>query len=303
LDEIDSFRHKFPETSYYQTTRIMEARSQHGLGKYKDAIDLYEKIQASTLDKNQKLWAQARYESSFSFEELGDSVSTLAILFGLERVKAPLSEEVEMAELPARIAGIYFEQGRDKEAREYLDKADRGLKILISEKGIENNRRRFSEVMYRMGSVITPHITLENFPRVLKAHRNAQIYLIRAMELNVPTWSQRAADDLIATYRNYWHFIQTQWSGPEDRPVRVQAFKNLHTLISESIYRQPAEPAMWNDSLRAYFSFADQLEKEISANLFASGETTIMTEKTPATGIQTIPMPPQPDIVSPDPNM
>ncbi len=305
LHEIAAFRRSFPETPYFQTSRLLEGRCLYELARYKEAIELYEKVQTATLDNNTKLWAEARYQSSFAYEALGDTENALSILFGLEKSKAALPDDIAMAELPARVASLYFEQGRDKESSEYLDKAERGLRILMREKGIEDNRRRFAETLYHMGKVISPHMTTENFPRILQAHRRAQTYLIRAMELNAPGWSQRAADDLVKSYRNYWNFIQAQWGLPEETPERIEALKTVHTMLSESMYRQPSEPEMWNDSLKAYFSFAVQLEKEVSAGLFTARETTLMTEKPiikpPSKPRQQ--MKPQEDVVSPDPNM
>src|SRR3954468_17140279 len=85
LGNIEFFRKKYHETSYFQTSRLMEARCLNEVGKHQEAISLYQIIEQAPLDKNPKLWAQARYESSFSYEDLGDNVKTLSILYGLEK--------------------------------------------------------------------------------------------------------------------------------------------------------------------------------------------------------------------------
>lgn len=312
IKHVQAFRRAYPDTKYFQKSRILEGECLHELGQFKEAIKTFEEAEAATLDNNREMWADARYKSTFSYEALGDEETALSMLFGLEKSKAPLIEEIALAELPARIAALYFDQGHDKESREYLDKADRGLRLLMKEKGVENNRERFSQTLYHMGKVIAPQVTTQNFSRVMQAHQRSQNYLLRSMELNSPRWSQRAADDLIKSYRNYWNFIQTQWGTPEDTGKRIEALKSVHTMLSESMYRQPSEPENWTPSLKAYYSFANELEKEVSTRLYSSAAVSTLVEKTPSTQTPRTqkspqPMPPkmkpQAPVASPDPNL
>lgn len=306
IEALGPYRKMYPNTPYYQASKLVEANAYRGLEQFQEALVLYEEIQAATFDLNNQLWAQARYESTFALEAVGEKIKALSILLGFEKGERYLDEDIMLAELPARVASLYLEEGREKEAQEYLSKSEKGLKYLADKKGVDSHRDWFAQTLYRMGSVITPNVTTENFSRVLQAQRKTQTYLIKAIELGAPVWSQRASETLIGKYRNYWNFIQATWGQPEDKTQRIYGYKALHTLISESLYRQPGEPELWNDSLRAYFSFANRLEQDLSTELYSPTETTLLTNKAvPAPkGIPVrLPKKNNLDIPNSDPNM
>jgi hypothetical protein len=281
LEDVIGFQSKYPGSPYFQASKLIEAKSLRGRGNYNEAIEVCQEIQTVTQGKNEELWALARYESTFSYEQIGDRVKALSILLGFEKEKPMLADEILYAEMPARIAALYAAEGRDKEAREYLAKSDRGLKDLIQKRGMAEHREWLAETLFKMGSVTPQHLEDANFEKVLQAHSKTQEYLIKAMELNVPIWSQRSADELIKDYRNYWNFIQTAYSDVEDKNKRNEGYKSMHALISESLYRQPSEPELWNQSLRTYYSFANSLEEELSNKLFTATETSLTSDKYP----------------------
>jgi tetratricopeptide (TPR) repeat protein len=277
LQEIGAFHDRYKETPYYQASRLVEAKILYNMQDFAPALAIYEDIISLGPEKNPEIWAQARYESTFCNEATGEEFKALSILVGLEKSKAPLREEVALAELPARMASLYARLGREKETLDYLDKADRGLKFLVQKKGANPDKKWLAETLFRMGQVTRAPLSAGNFIQQVQSHRRSQIYLLKAMEQNVPLWSEKASDELIKEYREQWNFIQSHWNNFDEEKNKGDHLKDLHRLLSESMYKKPVEPELWNPYLKNYYAFATSLEKQVVAQLYSGNNLTLMT--------------------------
>ncbi len=278
LNEIQGFRQIHKETVYYQASRLVEAKTYYDMQDFSKALEIYEDILSLGPDKYPAMWARARYESTFVLEVLGEDLKAITTLVGLEN-SAHLSEEVKFAERPARLAALYSRQGNEKEARAYLDRADRGLKYLMSRNNLNHDRVWLSETLYRMGKSNMSQLSEENIVQQVQSQRRLQVYLLRAIEQGVPLWSQKASEDLMQDYQAQWNFIQTHWNRDDERAAKLERLKDLHQLISENMYRKPTDPELSNPYLKNYFDFAIRLEKEISEMLFSGKNVTAPSEE------------------------
>lgn len=273
LHEVDEFRTSHKESIYYQASRLVEAKTYYEMQDFNKSLEIYEDILSLGPEKHPAIWARARYESTFIFEALGDDLKAITTLVGLEN-SSHLLEEVKFAEAPARLAALYSRQGNDKEATAYLDRADRGLKYLLSRNDLNRDRSWLAETLYRMGKANMTQLSEENIAQQVQSQRRLQVYLLRAIEQGVPLWSQKASEDLMQDYQKQWSFIQTHWNQIEDRPVKLERMKDLHQLISENMYRKPSDQSLWNPYLKNYYDFAIRLEAELSETLFSGKDLT-----------------------------
>ncbi len=278
LNEIENFRQTHNESIYYQASRLVEAKTYYDMQDFNKSLEIYEDILSLGPEKYPSIWTRARYESTFVLEVLGDDLKAITTLVGLEN-SPNLSEEVKFAERPARLAALYSRQGNEKEASTYLDKADRGLKYLMSRNDLSRDRVWLSETLYRMGKSNRTPLSEENIAQQLQSQRRLQVYLLRAIEQGVPLWSQKASEDLMQDYQTQWNFIQAHWNKEEDRPTKLERLKDLHQLISENMYRKPTEPNLSNPYLKNYYDFATRLEQEVSEILFSGKDVTPFTDE------------------------
>ena len=278
LHEVDEFRTSHKESIYYQASRLVEAKTYYEMQDFNKSLEIYEDILSLGPDKYPAIWARARYESTFIFEALGDDLKAITTLVGLEN-SSHLLEEVKFAEAPARLAALYSRQGNDKEATAYLDRADRGLKYLLSRNDLNRDRSWLAETLYRMGKANMTQLSEENIAQQVQSQRRLQVYLLRAIEQGVPLWSQKASEDLMLDYQKQWSFVQTHWNQIEDRPVKLERMKDLHQLISENMYRKPSDQSLWNPYLKNYYDFAIRLEAELSETLFSGKDLTPSSEE------------------------
>ncbi len=278
LSEVLAFRMAHPGTIYYQASRLVEAKTYYEMQDFNKSLEIYEDILSLGPDKYPLIWATARYESTFVFEALGDDLKAITTLIGLENSPS-LDEEVRYAELPARLAALYSRQGNEKETTAYLDRADRGLKYLMSRNDLNQDRVWLAETLYRMGNLNINQLSEKNLSQQVQSHRRLQVYLLRAIEQGVPLWSQKASEDLMQDYQKSWSFIQTHWNKSEDRSVKVEKTKELHQLISEAMYRKPSEIKLTNQYLKNYYEFATQLEAQVSEALFSGNDITPTSEE------------------------
>ncbi len=278
LNDLQNFRETHKESVYYQASRLVEAKTYFEMQDYSKALEIYEDILSLGPDKHPSIWTRARYESTFVLEVLGEDLKAITTLVGLDNSQF-LSEEVKFAERPARLAALYSRQGNEKEATAYLDKADRGLKYLTSRNDLNHDRVWLSETLYRMGKSNRTTLSEENIARQVQSQRRLQVYLLRAIEQDVPLWSQKAAEDLIQDYQSHWNFIQSHWNQEEDRATKLERLKDLHQLVSENMYRKPTEPNPSNQYLKNYYDFATRFEEEISEILFAGKDVTPFTDE------------------------
>ena len=278
LHEVDEFRTSHKESIYYQASRLVEAKTYYEMQDFNKSLEIYEDILSLGPDKYPAIWARARYESTFIFEALGDDLKAITTLVGLEN-SSHLLEEVKFAEAPARLAALYSRQGNDKEATAYLDRADRGLKYLLSRNDLNRDRSWLAETLYRMGKANMTPLSEKNIAQQVQSQRRLQVYLLRAIEQGVPLWSQKASEDLMLDYQKQWSFVQTHWNQIEDRPVKLERMKDLHQLISENMYRKPSDQSLWNPYLKNYYDFAIRLEAELSETLFSGKDLTPSSEE------------------------
>lgn len=201
------FNKKYPYSVYMQRSRFGLAQSLAEQGNWSEAAEVYRLIINTSQLSNPEIKAQALFEISFCYENLGEEAKVLASLQDALSLKEYLVQEKVLAEIPARMAASYYRLGQNQIAEEYLQKADEGIKRLRALKLSEGDNTWLAKIYFRMGVFSTNQLSSENLETSLDTLRIVQIFSLRSAEEGVAPWSSDASDRLIDNYRTIWRLI------------------------------------------------------------------------------------------------
>ncbi len=270
-----SFQGTYPQSIYYQSSRLGEAQSLEGLGQWSEAIRIDRDVYEKTLKLQPKIAAQALYRMSFAYEALGDDLKTLAALLDAYKMRSYLPSEVGQAEVPARLASVYGKAGRDKEAMDYLNIAEKGIAKVREEKR-NVNQDWLAKTYVQMGTVSTNQISSDTFEQAVEGQKMVQVYLIKAMQLNDPVWSQHAAEQAQKTYQAFFTLVQAEQS---NRQVQANLGGSLSDLIEQAELFKPMQGQVGNKYEEQFFSYLQEVRKKIEVILYQTKETMSLTEE------------------------
>lgn len=274
LGAYRKFQIDFPQSIFVQSARLGEAESLEGQGRYQEATDLNREIYLKTLRYQPEIAAQALYRSGFCYEALGDDVKAVAGFLDAYKLKAHLPAEVAEAEIPAKLASIYARQSREKEARDYLNEAERGLAKVRQQKGAQLGTSWLARTYFQMGSVSTNQLTAESFGSFAQGQLWVQSYLIKAMKLEDPVWSSRAQQKLIETYRDLFNIFEASRG---DLRVQVQMGGDLFDLMDQAELFKPLSGEKIAGLEAAFFRVLEDIRRRSGEILYTTRETMGLT--------------------------
>lgn len=215
-----AFQIKYPISVFYQAAQIGKAKALELQGKWSEASTLYRASIEATRETQPEIAAQALYEISFCYENLGDEARLIASLQDALRLKDNLKPEWAMAEIPARLAASYNRVGRMEEAQKYFKQADQGVTQLKIMKDKDVTPEWIAHVYYEMGLYSTNQLAFENLQASLDTLKMVQIFSLRSVEAAGEPWSTLASQGLQGNYRDIWNTIQDI---PQNRSMDVGA--------------------------------------------------------------------------------
>jgi len=158
------------------------------------------------LNNQPKIAALALYRLSFVYENLGDDLKTLTTLLDCKKFSEHLPEPLVRATIPARLATAYIRLRHQKEALQYLALAEKGIDQLKS----QNDKITSSwlgNIYFQMGSISTNQLSNENYDQAIEIQKIVQVYLLKAIRLNDPVWSERSSVQIKSTYQDLFNTI------------------------------------------------------------------------------------------------
>lgn len=277
--QFKSFQETYPQSLYFQSSRLGEAQSLEGLGNWSEAITIDRDVYEKTLKLQPNIAALALYRMSFAYEALGDDLKTIAALLDARRMGSALPTEVAQAEVPARLASAYGRVGRAKEAASYLDLAEKGI-AKVREENSDLDQAWLAKTYVQMGTVSTNQTSAaqgsENFERVVEGQKMVQVYLLKALQINDPIWSQRAVNQLKNTYQTLLSLVQME---KEDRQYQMNLAGNLNDLLEQAELFKPLQGQKANAYEVEFFSYLQELRKKLEDILYQTKETMSLTEE------------------------
>lgn len=276
INEFDQLLNQYPNSSYYLVSLYNKGSALEGMGRCQDAAIVYRQVIAQGEQKSPQLGAQSLYRLSFVYECLGDAPKQIASLLDSLRRKTYFSSQVTQAEIPARLAAAYAQQGDFSSAKKYFDRAQFGLKEFYhrSENSVQK-RDMMARVLYFMGQ-IKPHneVLMKQPLAYLRSLNYLQGYLLKSAEMKSAQWSPQAANNLINAYQSIWIFLnrdtlQSQEENESEPQIfqfkqkqnelTLEAFTNIQTLKNMRFpdYQEGVE-------VKKIFNEIDLLEKRLN---------------------------------------
>lgn len=226
---LEEYIRDVPTSPYTQAATLNMARALEGLERWSDAARAYRSVVVATESIAPRLQAMALYRLSFCYEAQSDDQQTAAVLVDVTSRARFLPEEIAQAELPARLAAAYARAGNFERALENYKLAESGI-LRLKRRMRETTRPPawLPQTLYFMGTMSLRRSTWSDFEPALRPLARAQGYLLEAAEMGESPWSDRAANDLIATYGDHWRVI-TSAPAPEtsDPMVSRRRLQNI----------------------------------------------------------------------------
>ena len=253
------------------------------LGNYEKAEEYFRLSHLGARRKFPKTEVLALYRKSYAQEEQNKDPEALASLLDVLKRRSLLPNEVSMAELPSRIAGIYARLGKLKVASKYYDEAEDGLNRLKA------NMRGgypswYTKTLYYMGATSLGALSSDQFDAQLKPLRASQKYLLQAVESQNGNWSQQAYRQLLKSYDNLFRVIrELQYDRYKDLELAKKkrrdrqaemAIKAKGLLNELRLLRLPKDESSLSKKL---FSELEVIEKKYDSILFKPGYESELT--------------------------
>ena len=173
---------------------------------------------------------------------LGDRKNTLITLLEVYRERLSLPPEIGEAEVPARIASAYAQNGNRRMANRFFKKAERGLQLV--ERRHQNTRAfksHMAKTLFMMGNMSSVHPDGMESRAYFNAVKSLQKYLYRAVQAEQSPWSNQASEQIISAYEKTWAFVDRSEEKSEEltkieyrknRKARAEIVKNAIQALS-----------------------------------------------------------------------
>jgi hypothetical protein len=274
LSDFQNFSKNKRSSIYYLESRLGETEALLKLEKYNEALSIGRDVSLVAANEQPAMAARAFYLMSFAYEAQGNDLKAVASLLDAYRLKRYLSVEIGLAEVPARLAGIYGRQGRDKEAARYLGLADKGLQQALAKSGSTESRRWLAKTYYQMGSVTTNQLSSESYSNFIDGQRWIQVYLLRSLKQNDPQWSQESFLHLQKTYRDLLKVVELE----RNRQTQYQKASELAELISQAELYKPLNEHTVTAYEGNFYFFLTEVRRQNEKLLYEGGEGLSLTD-------------------------
>ncbi|WP_413576255.1 tetratricopeptide repeat protein [Bdellovibrio sp. HCB290] len=271
------FQQTYPVSTYLQSSRIGEGQALEGQGKWVEAAAIYRDVILKTRNLQPDISALASYRMSFCDEALGDDQKTIASLLDAKSLRNTLPLTVGYAEIPARLAAAYSRVGREKEAVQYLNEAEKGIaKIRAEADTTKLEKDWLAKTYYQMGSVSTNQLSVENFDGFVNSQSLMQIYLIKALELNDARWSPLALKELLGTYGEMYLQVESVSQNPSHQAHLGGAL--IHLIDRAELYK-PITGQTLNSYQIEFFTLTNDVRSKTERLLYQGHESMGLTEE------------------------
>lgn len=151
---------------------------------------------------------RALWKLSDVYTCLGDDTKAIVNLIEVYNQRSRLPPEVGKAEVPARLAGAYARIGNVKQAEVFFRRAERGLaEIQMSVKDNRKQKEAIAKTLFQMGNLQAINIATMPSEDYFVTIQAMQKYLLKAVEYDVPMWSDKALQEINTAYENTWKYV------------------------------------------------------------------------------------------------
>lgn len=261
-----------PATEVDLVTSYNSGAAHEGLGDCAKASERYREVVRASAGKFTRIEAEALFRLSLMYECLGQDAKAVAALLDTRKRAKGLPPEIMRAELPARLAAAYSRLGNRAKALQYFNQASSGLKgLLASGTSTRAQRETMGRTLFYMGRLNPAQRRGDVDPAAfLNSLSMQQPYLLQAVELNHPTWSRKAVEDLTTAYDGLTRF--------QIKPAakRREFYLRAKQVIAEIRKIRLPEAGPMEDEV---FEQVDKTERRLQTWLADVSETTPLTSE------------------------
>ncbi|RME16861.1 MAG: hypothetical protein D6797_03680 [Bdellovibrio sp.] len=260
---IESFKSilvQHPASDLEIVTYFNLGASYEALKKCKKAARYYRKVTRLGHGKFKKIEAQAFFRLGYAYLCSGRPQKALAAFTDAWLRKDYLPLEKASAILPAQMGLSYILVGNEKEAKKYFERAWSGLlKVSKSYKVQKLKLEKTAQTMYLMG--LMDHVPFQKMDpqRYLKAIYFMQAFLLKAVEMDVAPWSQKASRHLLESHDRVWLLVKRLKKNKKFSSSQRILQKKRNALITK---------ALGNVEKLKALRFPEDMDKKIVKELF-----------------------------------
>jgi tetratricopeptide (TPR) repeat protein len=211
---FEEFLRKHPTSDLEFMAYFNLGAAAEGQSQCQKAVDMYRKILRGGKNKNTQIEAQAMFRLSYAYECLKDDAKVIASLRDLEARRGMLSDEMALAEWPARLAAAYARSGNRDLAERYFRMAEGGLKDLNSRtRDPQRKKELLARTLFFMGSMERQRFDPRKDDAYLRGVGYLQAYLLKSVELETEPWSSKASAQILNLYQNLLGEINSTGAG------------------------------------------------------------------------------------------
>jgi tetratricopeptide (TPR) repeat protein len=271
LAAFDAFLRSQPTSPYTQVANFNAGRALEGLERWSDAVERYRQVVQVT-NKSPRLQALALYQLSFPYEAMNDDPRTVATLIDCEGRKQFLPDAIATAELPARLASAYARVGNLDLAMKYYSEAESGIARLHHQTASQAAPEWLAKTLYLMGRLSLREMTWDNFDEALRPVQRAQLFLLQAIELENPKWSEEALTETEKIYDQMLEVLKSPPKTNEDDQVLSarEAQKRQWDLTEQTLEcaralraARPPNEIVKSGKVEQLFTYVKSVEKKL----------------------------------------
>lgn len=264
LKTFTQFNKTYPFSVYSSQVKLEEGKTFLRLAQYSEAVNIFRDVSAATKINAPQISAEALFYLGISYEGMGDDVRATSALLDAEKLGNNLDPSIAKAELPAKLATIYVRHGHVKTAMAYLTKAEKGLESLKGINPLYANKEYSAELFYRMGSVFTDSLSEQNLDSRIQSLKLVQVYLFKAMRLEVSPWSKNAQEILLEGYRNFMFLF----NGQKNLENKLQTGSELMALFEQAELFKSNQGVSRFSGENEVFEYIQQVKTKVADEIY-----------------------------------
>lgn len=265
LEAFRTFSRKGIGNAFWLQSKLGEADALHQLGESQQALTVLQYVRDVSLSRKPEAAAQASYRMSFIFEDLGEPEKTLAALNEAETQRGYLPERISRAQIPARKAMVYAKLGERDLARQWLDRAERGLSEIRSAQK-STDLAWLAETYFQMGRVSSQSQFASSWDYRMDTLSIAYPLLYKAALQQVEPWSPQAEAAILQLYQEAFNVLFA--SKEKFAELRSMATKFLVVIEKTSAYR-PQNINSVPTTMHRIYTLEDEMKKKLTQFIYS----------------------------------
>jgi hypothetical protein len=273
IDQIESLETKYQSTylepeyhflkgkSYLQMTELDKAED-----SFRAAYHLWTRSEAGR--------AKSLYYLALVYEQQNQDDKMIASLLELKSLPNQLQERVYKLDIPAKLSSAYSREDNLKEAKRYSEIMEAYLKKHVANKKLPSESLNLvAKSLFEIADNSLKNWESRDFEEKLDSLKYSQFYLLRAIEMGVSPWAEKAMYLYEQSYRELLDYILSDWtnlyyqknkvSARRDQKRKLRQLEKISHLLREIEKKQLPKGVIKHDIYNRFLLVNKAYNKEI----------------------------------------